>query len=378
MSNICDNTGFLDMMANRRYAFVYNVPPPRINTLDQSPYNKVNTSTGKLNTQYDLNMRRKAEVLKYSSNLQSTQTNNFTKNQRWAQISKGNYQRFSPSLYTQTTNPVTGTTTYTLNCNTNGIIQTPSYACDVPGPLTYLYEDPNVELYMYQSNIDAYALIPTQTPSPFIIQNLGVGFVIPNSNYNYTLPKKFSTVITTTGILNNFTVFTVSVPVAIRFMGNVSTSSNTVNYSFLNPALNVYYANTNQDNSDIPYDANEDPNRSYSVSGSYSSGVNTGTITFNVTNTGQPFGFDAYIGTVQFSSLLPLQTYPQFVYSFALSYIKLSNSVTLNGMSTNNYNIVINPPDPGSNTYYRNNVSSVTYTTPNVRPEYFSMTILYT
>jgi len=386
MTNICDNQGFLDMMANRRYAFNYNVPPPRINSLDQTPYNKINTSTGKLVTQYDLSMRRKAEILKYSSNLQSTQTNNFTKNQRWAQISKGNYQRFSPTLYTQTTNPVTGTNSYTLNCNTNGIVKTPSYACDVPGPLTYLYEDPNVDLYMLQNNVDAYALIPTRPLLPFTIQNLGVGFAAPN-NTNYTLPVKFSTIITTNNVLTNFTVFTVSVPVAIRFMGTVSSSSNSVNYAFRTPnggllyggtpALNVYYANTNQDNPQIPYDANSDPNNSYSISGSYTSGTGVGTISFNVTNTGQPFGFDAYIGTIQFSSLLPLQTYPQFVYSFALSFIKLSNSVTLNGVATNNYKIVINPPDPGSTTYYTNNVTAISYTNPSQRPNYLPMSILY-
>jgi len=143
------------------------------------------------------------------------------------------------------------------------------------------------------------------------------------------------------------------------------------------PALNVYYANTNQDNPQIPYDANSDPNNSYSVNGSYSSGISAGTISFNVTNTGQPFGFDAYIGTVQFSSLKPLQTYPQFVYSFALSFIRLSNSVTLNGVATNNYKIVINPPDPGSTTYYSNNVSAISYTNPSQRPNYLPMSILY-
>lgn len=381
MGDICNTQEFLDMMANRRYAFVYNAPPPRIDSLSKTPYNQINPSTGVPVTQFDLNMRRKAEILKYSSNMQSTQTNNFTKKEQWAQIAKGKYQKYSPTLYTQTDNPVTGTTSYTLTCNTpGGIIRTPSYASDVPGPLTYLYEDPNVNLYMYQTNVDAYALIPNRTPLPFIIRNLGVVSASPSSITNYTLPVKFAKVIVTTGILNSTTVFTVSVPVAIRIMGaanSVSVASNRVVFNFQYPTLNAYYADTNQDNPQIPYDANTDPNSSYSLNGVYVSGGASGVVNFTVPDPTRAFGFDVYIGTVQFSSLKPLDTFPQVVYTFGLSYVNMTNSVVLNGAATNtnNYQVVVNAPDPGLTAYYRNNVSAVSGPTPT--PLYTPMSILY-
>ena len=377
-SDVCNDQGFLDMLANRRYAFIYNVPPPRIDSLSQTPYQKINTSTGVPVTQFDLNMRRKAEILKYSSNVQSTQTNNFTKNQRWSQIARGKYQKYSPTLYTQKTSPITGATTFTLNCNTpGGIIKTPSYACDVPGPLTYIYEDPNVNLYMYQTNVNAYAQIANSIPPQFTIQNLGLVFAIPSSITNYTVPIKFSKVIVNSSVLNTQTVFTVSVPVAIRFMGpanSVSSMSNMVNYNFQYPALNVYYADTNQDNPQIPYDANTDPNSSYSLNGVYITGGSSGTIAFTVLDPTKAFDFDVYIGTVQFSSLMSLQTVPQFVYSFALSYVNITDSVVLNNspIATNNYQVIVNAP---TTAMYRNNVSVVSGPTP--VPVYAPMSIQY-
>ena len=375
-NDVCKNQGFLDMLSNRRYAFTYNVPPPRIDSLANSPYQQTNTSTGTLYTQFDLNMRRKSEILKYSSNLQSTQTNNFTKSQKWAQIVNGNYQKYSPTLYSQGTNPTTGAQISILTCNEpGGIIKTPSYACDVPGPLTYIYEDQNVNLYMYRKNVDAYALIPNPNLSQFLIQNLYVSFVIPNSLINYTPPAKFSKVIVMNGVLNSLTIFTVSVPVAIRIQGRVTSSdSYTATYSFQTPALNVYYSDTNQPNTSMPYNANSNPNSSYSVSGNYITGGPSNTITFTVPDPTQPYIFDMYIGTVQFSSLLPLQTQPQFVYTFAMSYIKILKGVVWSDSQTNtSYQVIVNPPYPSSSTYYKNNVSFVTIPTVTYAP----MSILY-
>jgi hypothetical protein len=232
---------------------------------------------------------------------------------------------------------------------------------------------------MYQTNVDAYALIPNRTPLPFIIQNLGVVYATPSSTINYTLPVKFAKAIVTSGILNSTTVFTVSVPVAIRIMGpaNSVSTTNSVIFNFKYPTLNVYYADTNQDNPQIPYDANTDPNSSYSLNGAYVSGGASGTVNFTVPDPTRAFGFDVYIGTVQFSSLKPLDTFPQVVYTFGLSYVNMTNSVVFNGASTssNNYQVVVNAPDPGSTTYYRNNVSAVSGPIPT--PFYTPMSILY-
>ena len=180
--------------------------------------------------------------------------------------------------------------------------------------------------------------------------------------------------------MNSTTVFTVSVPVAIRIMGaanSVPTTSNKVVFNFKYPTLNAYYADTNQDNPQIPYDANTDPNSSYSLNGVYVSGSASGVVNFTVPDPTRAFGFDVYIGTVQFSSLKPLDTFPQVVYTFGLSYVNMTNSVVFNSAATssNNYQVLVNAPDPGSTTYYRNNVSDVSGPTPT--PLYKPMSILY-
>jgi len=378
-TNQCTQS-FIDSMTNRRYALAYTAPPPRIDSLAQSPYapNILNPTTKRPYTQFDLNMRRKAEILKYSSNTQSTQTNNLTKKQQWAQIANGNYQRFSPTLYQSNTNPATGAITYTLKCDVSGgIIYTPTTSSDVPGPIINLYDDPNVLLYMYQTNQDAYAIIPNTVPPPFQYKDMGISIVDSPVYKNYFDPVLFSNMIVTDGIKQSFTKFTVTVPVGIRFTGRVAETDDFVKYTFTYPtntALNVYYGSTNIPNNSIPYDTVTNPNTSYQLNGVFLNGQSSNTIEFRVLDTSQPFVFDAYIGSVQFTSIQPLATQPLMVYSFAFSLINLSNSVFLvDGVSTDTiaYDLMVNPPDPTTNPYYAENSVDLT---PN--PTYYPMSVL--
>ena len=84
IKSICDQ---------RRQQMLRNIPPSRINII--SPYDTTNY------TKFDLDMRRKAEVLKYKKG--STKGNSLTKNQRWAQIVNGNYQNLSSSALNRIT-----------------------------------------------------------------------------------------------------------------------------------------------------------------------------------------------------------------------------------------------------------------------------------
>jgi hypothetical protein len=79
-------------------------------------------------TQQQLNMRRKAEILKYNSTKSSTQTNGITKNQLFSKIVSTNY---TPCSVDANNKPV--------STSSSGI----------PGPPMYLFEDPNVTLYNY-------------------------------------------------------------------------------------------------------------------------------------------------------------------------------------------------------------------------------------
>lgn len=98
-----------------------------------------------------LNMRRKAEILKYKTN--SAQ---LTKKQKWAQMVHGGGPLAKKVWATQNdlgsnpnieNLPLVGNV---LQCNGPPLVQcSPSTACDVPGPTTQLCDDPNVPLTNY-------------------------------------------------------------------------------------------------------------------------------------------------------------------------------------------------------------------------------------
>lgn len=142
-TNTCKSESYLNLLKQRTRLQLFNIPPPRYNNLANNPYLKINPSTGLYFTNFDLNMRRKVEILKYSNNTSSTKTNNLTKAQRWTQLVNGN----SSSKYSQAyinSNPAVCPDT---------IIYTPSSASGVPGPSILLYEDPNVPLYNLMNDV---------------------------------------------------------------------------------------------------------------------------------------------------------------------------------------------------------------------------------
>jgi len=111
-----------------------------------------------------LDMRRKAEVLKYSANKSSTQTNSLTKKQQFALLIKGGIA--SPSQAVMKSNSVT--------CAADELILTPTSSSDVPGPVMYLYNDETVPLYNYSEfNTRTYAeFVPTNQGNwQFIVQS---------------------------------------------------------------------------------------------------------------------------------------------------------------------------------------------------------------
>jgi len=118
----------------RKQAF-FNIPPPRLNIV--SPYPGF--------TQQQLDMRRKAEILRHSNVAQNTKTNNMTKKQRLAYI-VNNGGAISQSQINQTRDSIT-------TCPNAQYIPTSSTACDVPGsPITLIY-DPAVPLYNFGNHV---------------------------------------------------------------------------------------------------------------------------------------------------------------------------------------------------------------------------------
>ena len=110
------------------------VPLVRFNPV--SPYSNIATGTSTNITTDQLNMRRKAEILKYESNRMPNQTNNLTKKQKWTRlVTQPNRDNPQQDVVNS------------VNCPTN--IPVSSTASGVPGPSVMLYEDPDIPLYNY-------------------------------------------------------------------------------------------------------------------------------------------------------------------------------------------------------------------------------------
>jgi hypothetical protein len=122
---------FCTIDANRKNGLLFNVPPVRFTPI--SPY-ELNPSL----TQYQLDMRRKVEILKYKKNT----VGSMTKKQVFAQAIKGATQRRNFSQ----------TQIAALQNGEGPVSQCPptiSTAAGVPGPAFYLSLDPNIPLYNY-------------------------------------------------------------------------------------------------------------------------------------------------------------------------------------------------------------------------------------
>jgi hypothetical protein len=126
----------------RLQAMLNNVPPQRV-TLE-SPYPKY--------TQFQLDMRRKAEVLQYKRS--ATKTNNPTKKQQFAQAVSGR-QRVTPSLADKCAQIDAGLST-----------PLPASFSGVPGG-GMLFYDPAVPLYNYTPPNPSYSKLnpPIENPT---------------------------------------------------------------------------------------------------------------------------------------------------------------------------------------------------------------------
>ena len=122
---------------NRRNGLIFNIPPPRYTP--QNPYSEGWTKE-------QLDMRRKAEVLKYNK----TANTRTTKTQSWLQIVRGVYQRRTYSgAY------LSGINNADADCET---VITYSTGAGIPGPQIPLYLDPRVPLYNYNTQQQALGI----------------------------------------------------------------------------------------------------------------------------------------------------------------------------------------------------------------------------
>jgi len=202
------NVSLATLCDQRKKQMLFNIPQTRYTP--QSPYNGIYTK-------YQLDMRRKAEVLKYSNNTSSSKTNNLTKSEKFAQLvrvrslSKGFQDKTittldSTGIYSEVTvrypdkliiNKVSQTDpnalrivgyngyfTYSIlqngllvDCRADNLKPTSTASCGVPGPIIELIDDESVPLYNfvnYSINNAAY--------SSSQVSNVSQWNVITNNN----------------------------------------------------------------------------------------------------------------------------------------------------------------------------------------------------
>ena len=222
--NYSDCTANYNVYLQRQKMQLLNIPPTRFTPI--SPY--------PANTRFQLDMRRKAEILKYSAAKTNTKTNNFTKSEKWAQLVSGNFQR---RTYSQ--QDITNTTNNLLDCSSNETILTPTSSSGVPGPIMYLYNDPTVPLYNYVVN-RSYSILDDNNTQPW---NINPYNDIECGNGDQTL-------VTLLGIRkyiqNDYTTFNLTTSVGIYVVGTVDSAGNStdVTLSISNIGCAIYYNDT--------------------------------------------------------------------------------------------------------------------------------------
>jgi len=187
----------------RRKMQLLNIPPTRYTPI--SPYPGF--------TQFQLNMRRKVEILKYSANNTNSKTNNFTKSERWNQLVSGNYQRRTIPQYDIAKSAENNNV---IDCSGNDLIPMPTSRSGVPGPRVYLYKQPNVPLYNYNVvrsysildekndqkwNTNPYNNIVCGTGQETLLTLLGIRQYIDKPTYTFNIQTSVG--IYVSGIVNN-------------------------------------------------------------------------------------------------------------------------------------------------------------------------------
>jgi len=209
------------LISQKKQAGYYNVPPPRLNII--SPY--------PIYSKQQLDMRRKIEILKYTSAQQNTKQNTQTKKRQFADLVK-NAGVSNSKISQYATN--SGTNLICLS-NLNKPISTT--ACDVPGPPMMLYYDPSVPLYNYGNykNNRSFAVINVKLDAVYssYTQNI-VNFVSGNFysliadeiiskdiGAEYTYSGTIGSLVINGNPSNSVYNFNISTPVAVWFNSSI-------------------------------------------------------------------------------------------------------------------------------------------------------------
>jgi hypothetical protein len=361
MSGITTDVSLNVLCDQRKKQMLFNIPQFRYTPV--SPYNGIYTK-------FDLDMRRKAEVLKYSNNSSSSKTNNLTKSQKYAQIVKGYTQKqvFQSKKITildvsGTYNKITvgypdkllisntmqtdpsavqivgyqGYFKYTVikngqivNCANDGLIPTPTSSCGVPGPVINLIDNEKVPLYNfinYSINNAAYSDSKNENVTFWEL------ITIPNV-YLYTayppVPGYIGSLLITPRVDQNSYIYTLNIPIGVYSTdASANRTSKLASIKIKSISFTVKYSNT-------PIATENYTITLLQKSLNQTIVTNLNKLNTNVSN----YGYFSYLDTVIVSNII-LPTYPGYVYDFYLS-INTDSDITNTNVFSNYSNDIAN------------------------------------
>lgn len=401
------NFSLTDICQQKAKKRLFNIPLSRINNISNSPY-----SNGY--TKEQLDMRRKAEVLKYNNNSTSTKTNNFTKAEKWSQLIKGNpVNQIARILSTNITiidyqdnyNTITikypdllktiPTTKYLIDNNNNTIINinayqisgtngyfyiniipngafndciknssllTPTSSSDVPGPIINLFYDPTIPLYNYIKNVDSFSYDSSVSDKNSWLSSSMENIILLNDNSTKVL-SLFITDIINKGSYN----FSLNIPISVCVNGT------DINSNYIDNPIKIRQLDINMDNFcfDVKYNNTSVPFTSQPTMTFYSSNEIQLRYTYNMdTKIGiyssdtlkafNPLQFDISFSNVKMIK----QSQYEYVAQRYLGYINISN-INLNTAPGYIYDFYLqanssklNFANESSKKYYYNNIQN--------------------
>jgi len=333
MSGTTTNISLQVLCDQRQKQMLFNNPQARFTPV--SPY-------GGAFTKYQLDMRRKAEILKYNNTNSSTKTNNLTKNQKLSQTLSGRSQSQGFQNIVITTldangiyNTVTvkypdkllitkstsldptavkitgyqGYFTYTIipngrivNCAADRLIPTPTSSCGIPGPIVSLIDDETVPLYHFtNTTINNAAYSQSQVSNTNLWSISSSNNVLLSTN----ISSYIGSLLINPAIDNNQYTYTLQIPIGIYAM-NSSGQNGSATFTINGIYLDVKYSGNTLSESKTISIANYSSNEPITVNYSELSSSLNG------------FNYFAYVDTINVSNVV-LTTNPGYVYDFYLT-----------------------------------------------------------
>ena len=241
-------------------------------------------------TSFDLNMRRKAEILKYAGNKQSTKQGKFTKKELYKNAMMGS----------------TRASSRILDCPDAGIIYTRSGAAGVPGPSINLYLDKDVPLYNYKVGTEPNGISQKEQTDKWLFTT-----PVDNTYFNDDNESQVTTLNITDKVDLPVYTYRMSIPIGFNITGKklldgdisynnlIITLDEVTPFDFVVKYNNEYVQNVN---SIIDY--------------TYDSNITS--MTFDVSNNVNDFNATLYAGVLDITNI-KLFTESGYIYDFNIT-----------------------------------------------------------